>query len=169
MVIRDLIMILEHRRPLLIWYILTSLVKLIIDIPWSLLKWCLDVRSARLYGQFSLDKTLTLQAGATVLKFGHHRNQIKLHFWNQETSYSNALYSVSVPNSIDYLFKLKDYVAQTPQNTNMRSEKSTWKFEKSNCTAYVCLCQSMNQLYNNQKNGPTFSTPWQWPESGIQI
>ena len=26
-----------------------------------------DVRSARLYGQFSLDKTLTLQAGATVL------------------------------------------------------------------------------------------------------
>ena len=26
-----------------------------------------DVRSARLYGQFSLDKTLTLQPGATVL------------------------------------------------------------------------------------------------------
>ena len=26
----------------------------------------MDVRSARLYGQFSLDKTLTLQAGATV-------------------------------------------------------------------------------------------------------
>ena len=27
----------------------------------------MDVRSARLYGQFSLDKTLTLQAGATVV------------------------------------------------------------------------------------------------------
>ena len=27
----------------------------------------MDVRSARLYGQFSLDKTLTLQAGGTVL------------------------------------------------------------------------------------------------------
>ena len=27
----------------------------------------MDVRSARLYGQFSLDKTLTLQAGSTVL------------------------------------------------------------------------------------------------------
>ena len=26
-----------------------------------------DVRSARLYGQFSLDKTLTLQAGSTVV------------------------------------------------------------------------------------------------------
>ena len=31
-------------------------------------KRCLDVRSARLYGQFSLDKTQTLQAGATVIK-----------------------------------------------------------------------------------------------------
>ena len=28
-----------------------------------------DVRSARLYGQFSLDKTLTLQAGTTVYGF----------------------------------------------------------------------------------------------------
>ena len=28
-----------------------------------------DVRSARLYGQFSLDKTLTLQAGGTVIRF----------------------------------------------------------------------------------------------------
>ena len=27
----------------------------------------MDVRSARLYGQFSLDKTLTLQAGSTVM------------------------------------------------------------------------------------------------------
>ena len=28
-----------------------------------------DIRSARLYGQFSLDKTLTLQAGSTVSPF----------------------------------------------------------------------------------------------------
>ena len=30
----------------------------------------MDVRSARLYGQFSLDKMLTLQAGSTVFGFG---------------------------------------------------------------------------------------------------
>ena len=29
-----------------------------------------DIRSARLYGQFSLDKRLTLQAGSTVLSVG---------------------------------------------------------------------------------------------------
>ena len=35
-------------------------------VPLDSQKRCSDVRSARLYGQFSLDKTLTLQAGATV-------------------------------------------------------------------------------------------------------
>ena len=30
------------------------------------------IRSARLYGQFSLDKTLTLQAGATVVSRSYH-------------------------------------------------------------------------------------------------
>ena len=34
----------------------------------SPLVWSTDIRSARLYCQFSLDKTLTLQAGSTVLK-----------------------------------------------------------------------------------------------------
>ena len=44
-----------------------SAIAQISDMTMSLgLNRCLDVRSARLYGQFSLDKTLTLQAGSTV-------------------------------------------------------------------------------------------------------
>ena len=39
----------------------------------------MDVRSARLYGQFSLDKTLTLQAGATVsVKVAHKVPNLQL-------------------------------------------------------------------------------------------
>ena len=46
-----------------------SAIAQISDMTMSLgLNRCLDVRSARLYGQFSLDKTLTLQAGSTVHK-----------------------------------------------------------------------------------------------------
>ena len=36
-----------------------------------------DVRSARLYGLFSLDKMLTLQAGATVVLYDQNRQNFR--------------------------------------------------------------------------------------------
>ena len=48
---------------------LTQSLRFFVEIPWRGAEITLPlVRSACLYGQFSLDKTLTLQAGATVLR-----------------------------------------------------------------------------------------------------
>ena len=48
------------------------------QLPLWFTKHCTLVGSARLYGQFSLDKTLTLQAGATVQTLdGSGAGQIK--------------------------------------------------------------------------------------------
>ena len=45
-----------------------------------------DVRSARLYGKFSLDKTLTLQAGATVCRSLPRCPPTHLFFWRDASS-----------------------------------------------------------------------------------
>ena len=49
-------------------------------VPLDSQKRCSEVRSDRLYGQFSLDKTLTLQAAATVLPLAAVQN---LYDWAQ--------------------------------------------------------------------------------------
>ena len=60
-----------------------------------------------------------------------------------------------------------------PNNTNLRDMAKHWKIEPAShcCTADVCLRQSVNQLYNNQKITKLvlFFTAWTWLASSELI